>query len=302
MITGADGFIGKALYHHIHRIKPDYSVIGVGRHALEVAEADYRTCDLFKSIQVKTLLADVQPSHIFHLAWARDIKGKVALKNEGDMTRHIFQAIEDMPNYAPRIILPGSAAEYGFCSHGQEALKETSPLRPQNDYGWHKQQQIQLALDYGVRGHDVVVGRIFNILGANTPVHLAAGRFAQQIVAAEMGQGDVHIHTGDLSAQRDFLDIDDICAALWRLAEKGARGEIYNICSGRGIVMRDFLKAMLAASSLATLVIDEDRQHLPGILNSVGDNQKLKQATGWDSKVSLSASIRYTLDSYRKNA
>ena len=51
---------------------------------------------------------------------------------------------------------------------------------------------------------------------------------------------------GNLDAVRDFTDVRDVVRAYWALLERGAPGEVYNVCSGRGVRIGDVLDELLA--------------------------------------------------------
>ena len=42
------------------------------------------------------------------------------------------------------------------------------------------------------------------------------------------------IHIGNGMIVRDFVDVHDVVEAYYLLLTKGKKGEVYNICSGKG--------------------------------------------------------------------
>jgi GDP-4-dehydro-6-deoxy-D-mannose reductase len=110
------------------------------------------------------------------------------------------------------------------------------------------------------------------------------------------------LSVGDLSAVRDFLDIRDICSALECLAQKGRTGEIYNVCSQRGVTIKRVLSQMLRSSLRKKIMVREDERRDRGVSRSVGSCAKLKKATGWCPRYAFAQSAADTLAYYRSIA
>ena len=67
---------------------------------------------------------------------------------------------------AARVVVTGSAAEYGVVDAESNPVREDYPACPHTVYGVTKLLQTELSLFYGRRfGVDVVVARVFNLLG-----------------------------------------------------------------------------------------------------------------------------------------
>lgn len=292
LITGASGFIGQALKRSLSSEKKT-RVIGIsrsGRGCLRV--------DLLDTPSLKRLLLRDRPSVIFHLAGGRAGALSEMIGSNVLTTTNLLETVLSIADYHPRVIVAGSAAEYGD-AFGARPLSERAKPHPVAPYGQAKLMQTHAALDFCRRGADVVVARIFNIIGSGTPEHLAAGKFARDIVAREK-KSATPIKTADLSGVRDFLDVRDICRALVVLASKGKSGEIYHVSSGQGIVMRDLLKQMIKLSNNPSITFIEDKAIKPGVTYAVGSSAKLRKL-GWRPKCDLRQSLREALKSYRKN-
>ena len=172
---------------------------------------------------------------------------------------------------------------------------------PTSWYGLTKYSQTLLGLMYAQKGADVVLARIFNICGYGMPETLALGKFAKQIAAIEEGKQEAAIQTGNLSGRRDFLDVEDVCAALMLLAEKGKAGEVYNVASGKFCRIRDLLKKMIRYSAVPKIVVREDKAASAESHDIAGRNSKLKGCTAWQPKTTIDQSLKNTLAFYRED-
>jgi GDP-4-dehydro-6-deoxy-D-mannose reductase len=108
------------------------------------------------------------------------------------------------------------------------------------------------------------------------------------------------LHVGNLEAVRDFCDVRDVVRAYWALVERGTPGEVYNVCSGHGIRLRDLLQKLVDLSGLRVEVrVDPDRLRPLDIPTLVGDPGKLQRATGWSPRYSLEQTLGDLLQYWR---
>jgi len=97
----------------------------------------------------------------------------------------LLNEVKKQKGLKARVIIPGTAAEYGIPLAGIRKISERSLCRPISYYGLVKNMQTTMSLTFAREGMDVTVGRVFNILGHGVPATLAMGRFSQQIASVE---------------------------------------------------------------------------------------------------------------------
>ena len=96
---------------------------------------------------------------------------------------------------------------------------------------------------------------------------------------------------------RDFTDVRDIAAGLVDLAERGAPGRLYNLCSGRPTTVGDVLDGLLALAGLDRAVVRELPDSRPGgIRYQVGSPARVRAEVGWSAAIELSGSLRAVLE------
>jgi GDP-4-dehydro-6-deoxy-D-mannose reductase len=101
------------------------------------------------------------------------------------------------------------------------------------------------------------------------------------------------MHVGNLEAQRDFLDVRDVAAAYVLLIANGRAGEVYNICSGRTVAIREVLRQLITIARVPVEIRDDpDRMRASNLPILSGDATKLRAETGWEPRISLAASLR----------
>jgi len=134
----------------------------------------------------------------------------------------------------------------------------------------------------------VIVARPFAHTGIGQDTKFVFPSFAKQIADIINGKSDPVIKVGNLEPLRDYLDVRDVIDAYLLLAEKGVKGETYNIASGRGITIQQGLDAMLKIADIEIKVeTDPDRFRPLDSPCLIGDSTKLRAATGWEPKYAI---------------
>jgi GDP-4-dehydro-6-deoxy-D-mannose reductase len=143
--------------------------------------------------------------------------------------------------------------------------------------------------------------RTFNLIGPGQPPNLACSSFARQIALAEHQDKIGVIKTGDLSAQRDFVDIRDAVRAYELVSTHGIAGEAYNVCSGKGASIQHCLDLLLGMS-IKPLRVELDTMKLQNndIPRQTGSLKLIKKTTGWQPQISLKNSLSDLLNDWRE--
>ena len=210
-------------------------------------------------------------------------------------TAALTQAVRDYAATgarAPRIVFTSSSEVYGRREPGEFPLTEALDLRPNNPYAASKAaaEAILLAESRCFR-MDVVVARSFNHIGPRQSDRFVVAGMAAQLARAALEKTPLLV--GNLEASRDFLDVRDVVAAYLLLAQRGERGEVYNVCSGSAVKIRDVLGELIRIAHVPVEVREDPTRMRP--LDTplfVGDNRKLRDATGWAPQLPLRQSLR----------
>jgi GDP-4-dehydro-6-deoxy-D-mannose reductase len=286
IVTGATGFVGTALMRALTAAGRAQDVVAVSRRGPHRA-------DIRNAAEIEKLVRDVQPVVLFHLAGLINSRNLDELYVSNVAATH--QLLDAVVTHAPgcRVVVPGSAAEYGRVPPDELPISEDRVPAPVQPYGLAKTWQTATAIYFSRNGANVVVGRLFNLVGTGTPTRLSVGGFAEQLRRIKEGEEEPLLVVGDLSPRRDFLDVADACQALIALAGTPGATGIYNICSGRSISMGEVLDLMIRESGVdVQIAVDDARlRHRGEIPESVGDNARLQAATGWQPTIPLKESL-----------
>jgi GDP-4-dehydro-6-deoxy-D-mannose reductase len=302
LVTGIAGFVGSHLVDFIRAECPEASIIGLVRPQWPIPAglADKATlveCELEDALSVEAALVDVTPDRVIHLAaqsspqlsWT-DPVGTLRTNVLGLL--HVLEAFRRR-HLTPRVLVVGSAEEYGRVDASDLPLREDTPLRPTSPYATSKVAQGFLALQYALgAGMPIVRTRTFHHTGPGRGVGFAEGSFARQIAEIEAELRPPVVSVGNLDAVRDFSDVRDVVRAYWLLTGRGLAGEVYNVCSGRGTRIREILDTLIAASETHVEVrVDAERLRPLDLPTVIGDPGRLRAATGWAPRIPLSTSL-----------
>lgn len=254
---------------------------------------------------VERVFRELRPDFVFHLAAQADVHLSLrspteTLVNNIAAQVCILEAARKMP-VQPRVLVVGSADEYGLVSPDEVPVRETNAFRPTSPYSVSKIAQDMLGLQYFLTYHlPVVRVRPFNHIGPRQSEAFVTSSFAKQIAAAEIGLGPAVVKVGNLKARRDFTDVRDMVRAYWLALTVGAPGEVYNIGSGRSHQIAEALDVLVAKSTVPISVeVDPERLRPVDVPDVVCDASRFCQVTGWQPVVSFEQSLSDLLDYWR---
>jgi GDP-4-dehydro-6-deoxy-D-mannose reductase len=311
LITGVAGFVASHLVDYLESEHRAIEVFGLARpHGTAPPALPGRLAlveaDLEDAASVEAAIEMVRPDRIVHLAaqssvhrsWS-DPAGTLRSNVLGLL--HLLEAVRKRA-LSPRILVVGSAEEYGLVPASELPLREDAPLRPNSPYAVSKVAQGFLALQYALSHHmGIVRTRTFHHTGPGRGESFAESSFARQLAEIAAGRREPVIQVGNLEAVRDFSDVRDVVRAYWALLDRGDAGEVYNVCSGAGVRIRDVLQKLIEASGLDVEVrVDPERRRPSDIPVLVGDPGRLRAATSWQPRLRLEESLRDLLQYWRE--
>jgi GDP-4-dehydro-6-deoxy-D-mannose reductase len=294
LVTGGNGFVGRHLVAELQSRGYETFVAGMG----DLAPSE-STFDLTDLASVRAIVDRTRPEIVFHLAahasvadasrapletYAANFKG----------TAHVIEAIRSSDAPA-RLFFVSSAEVYGARAPSDMPLRETSLPAPATIYAASKLAAEAIVLasarTYGLRA---LVVRPFNLIGPGQSDRFAVGAFAHRLARIAAG-GPPLFPVGNLTAQRDFLDVRDGVRAFADLAERGIDGEIYNVCSGVPKGVAEVLRQLVFAARIGVEMREDPALMRPiDVPIAYGDNAKLRAATGWEPKLPLGRTLQDT--------
>lgn len=292
VVTGAAGFIGSNIVHHLNAYGYD-DILAVDsmtdghkyKNLVDARIADYMDKDEFL-VKVKSDYDWGNVEGIFHegaCSTTTEWDGKYMLENNFTYSKILLHycLIRKIP-----FIYASSAAVYGASDIFIEDPQFEKPL---NLYGYSKMLFDQYVRRLNPEPKSQVVGlRYFNVYGpreahkgsmASVAFHLNNQLKTGDEVRLFEGCGDY----GDGEQQRDFVHVDDVAKLnLWFLDNQQVSG-IFNAGTGRAQTFNDVANAVIAAHKTGAIRYIPFPEHLKGHYQSFtqADLTKLR-AAGYD--------------------
>jgi nucleoside-diphosphate-sugar epimerase len=286
LLTGATGFIGSNCLpllleagYDVHAVVPEGTETGDAR-------ATWHTADLLEARQLHTLLTEVKPSHLLHLAWFvapgefwRSTENVRWLQSSLDLAREFADAGGE------RSVMAGTCAEYA--QSNEPLVESVTPLRPTTLYGACKTAlHVSSAALLSERGVSNAWGHIFYLYGPREHPSRLVPSVIQALTAGEVF---VCQHPDDV---RDFLHVEDVASAFVDLLGSEVDGAV-NIASGQATRIGSIVDGVAAAlGRTESSPCDSSTQAVSTI---VGSASRLRDEVGWAPKWTLDEGLAETI-------
>jgi len=310
LITGISGFAGSYLAEFL--INKGYEIFGTFYDKSTFSNLDniidkieIFKCDIRNYNNLKKIIEKVRPDEIYHLAAISFVptslmNPKLTFDTNLDGTLNLYQAIIEL-KIEPKILFVGSADEYGIVNENDLSIKEDCPLRPVNPYSISKASADLLSYFYFKNFNlNIIRVRPFNHIGPRQSPEFVCSSFAKQIAEIEKSLKEPVIKVGNLEAKRDFTDVRDMVRAYCLVVQKGKLGEVYNICSGKAVSIKEILDKLLNMSRKKIKVIQDPKRLRPSdVPLLLGDSIKFRKQTGWKQKYLFEKTLQDILNYWR---
>ena len=291
LVTGAAGFTGRYVLQALR--ERGFEAIGAvhGRSPgpEEVA------FDLEDARAVAAAMRAVQPQAVVHLAAIafvahEDVAAIYRVNVVG--TRYLLAALADLPQRPEAVLLASSANVYGNAA--LPSIDEAVAPSPANDYAVSK-----LAMEYLARTWmerlPIVIVRPFNYTGVGQ-----SERFVIPKLVAHFARRAPEVRLGNIEVAREFNDVRMVADAYARLLQRGEAGQVYNVCTGRAVSLREVIGQLeqLTGHGLAVRV-DPALVRANEVVRLAGDNRRLVAAIGPLREFSLRETLSWMLTEAR---
>jgi nucleoside-diphosphate-sugar epimerase len=284
LVTGATGFIGRHALPAL--LRAGHEVHAVARQPPEADGVTWHALDLLDAAASADLVAELEPSHLLHLAWYAE-HGKFWTSPEN--VRWVEATLALLRAFAAaggrRAVLAGTCAEYDW-SVGDGTFAEDAPLGPATLYGAAKRGLHEVAQAYAAQaGLELAWGRVFFLYGADEAHGRLFATVARALLAGERAP------TTHGEQVRDFLHVDDTAGALAALIDSSVVGAV-NVASGEGVAVRDVVAALGRAAGRPDLLdIGALPQRASEPPRLVADVRRLRDEVGYVPAVTLDAGV-----------
>jgi nucleoside-diphosphate-sugar epimerase len=290
LITGINGFTGQYLARELEA--SGYQVYGLA-HADNSENSRVFTCDLEDKKKLSDVVKLVNPKVVAHLAAVSYVAHEDAdaiYRTNIIGTRNLLQALSGYENSLKKVLLASSANIYGN-SINSPILESENP-KPENDYAVSKMAMESMARLWFDR-LPIVITRPFNYTGVGQ-----GNNFLIPKIVDHFKKKEKIIELGNIDVERDFSDVRDVVKIYSKLLEDSGTSEIYNICSGKSIAIKEIIDQLSDIAEYdIEVVINPNFVRKNEIIKLVGSDEKLRLTIGEREKVSLNETLRWMYES-----
>lgn len=292
LITGHNGFVGNHLLQTLATRE---------QWSRQYSTSPPIEFDLLKPESIEQIIDTQLPNAVIHLAGQTSVPAAIA--NPADTlqinligTLNLLQALK-RKGFRGTFLYVSSGDIYGGVSEACLPISESEPPRPRNPYAVSKAAAELLCLQWSrVEPWRIIVARPFNHIGTGQRPDFVISEIARQITFIKYNLQLPRLQLGDIDVSRDFLDVEDVIRAYLMLLEQGKNGEIYNVCSGNELVIRDMVEQMMSLAGVNAEITRDGKRFRPADQRRVvGNNDKLRTHTHWQPQISIRESLQAIL-------
>lgn len=289
LVIGADGFIGAAVAGQLAK---RHEVVRAARSA-SVA-VDYHV-DLTKPDTITAVLTQAKPDTIVNCAGVVENTEQAALNPR--FTTNLLEVVVASGLEVRRIVVCGSASEYGRIRPEDLPVKETLASNPVGSYAASKAEETKVAGELASKHHlPVVVVRIFNPLGPGMHAKFLVSSLIRQVREVRSGTRDV-IEVSRLDSRRDYVDVRDIATGIQALIERDPHELVYNLGSGRSISNAELIDLILARAGISRPVECVETATAPEPLVAIqADISRMTDEFDWRPRYSIQDTVGEIID------
>lgn len=306
LVTGAGGFVGGHLLGCLQAFRHEVEILATSRSSS--VHPDFgaiRQMRVTDEVAVGDVMREFRPTHVIHLAGMAAVPAANA-HSDAAWQLHLFGTLnvaQLMMHYVPEsfLIYVGSGQVYGSSAERGEPLDESSLLAPTDTYTSSK-ASADLALGAMARqGLKCIRFRPFNHIGPGQSEDFVVSSFAMQLARIKQGRQRPLLQVGNLSVQRDFVDVRDIVAAYAKAITASSHivsGTVLNLASGLGVPIKSILDALTKFAGVEVQIQqDPSRFRAREVATYVGNASKAKALLGWRPTHRLEDTLREVFDS-----
>ncbi len=258
--------------------------------------------DVTDSSHIGSLLYDVQPDEIYHLAAQSHVRvsfdtPEYTADVTGLGTVRVLEAMRKVGLKGARFYQASSSEMYGKVLEVPQT--EATPFYPRSPYACAKAYAYHLTVNYresyGIHAGN---GILFNHESPRRGETFVTRKITRAATRIKLGLQH-KLYLGNLSAQRDWGYAPDYVLAMWMMLQQDEPDD-YVIATNETHSVKEFVQETFALLDLdwEEYVEHDDRYERPTEVDLlIGDPSKAKRQLGWEPSVTFKELVRVMVES-----
>lgn len=309
IITGGCGFIGSNFIKYFTRKHPRFKILNIDKLTYagnlenlkgfaEQKNYHFVKADICNLPRMKSLFKQFKPDTVINFAAETHVDRSI-IKPDLFLQTNILgvgNLLKLCLDFGTKKFIQVSTDEvYGSISKG--SFREDSILNPSSPYAASKAGADCLVMTYHkTYGLPVIITRSSNNYGP----HQYPEKFIPLATLNAIQGKPIPVYGNGMNI-RDWLYVDDNCAAIDKIFDKGKIGEIYNIASKQEKDNLQVIKILLKILGIDNFKIAHIKDRPGHDYRYSLSTAKIKRHTGWKPRTSFITGIKKTLNWYRDN-
>lgn len=316
LITGVAGFVATHFVEYLYKEKLDYEICGIDINVpkfnyeqfADKIKISFKHADMADIQALHDIISQFRPDYVLHLASFSSVAyswkyPSTSFMNNCNIFLNLVSVVKEVCPEC-RILSVGSSEEYGNVAHEDLPIRENQNMAPLSPYAVARVSQEMLSKIFvEAYGMDIIMTRSFNHIGQRQDERFVVPSFIRRILnIKESNKNEGEIETGDISIIRDFVDVRDVVKAYYMLLTQGTKGEVYNICSGKGITLKELVEMIAEEVGVSVIpkinpefVRPNDNKEI------VGSAYKIESELGWKRKYKFKDTVEDMVKYMEKN-
>jgi len=312
LVTGAAGFIGSNFVHHAMTSRSEWNVVALdlltyagNLENINSLLEDDRLRFVKADIADTEVVADLFSKNKFDLVFnfAAETHVDRSLYNPQEFVRTNVMGVQNllsasMEHGVKRLVHISTDEVYGALGE-TGVFYEDTPLNPTSPYAASKASSDLMVLSC-VKTHsfDAVVTRCTNNYGP----YQFPEKLIPLFITNAYEDRKLPLY-GDGMQIRSWVYVADHCEAVLEVAEKGKKGEVYNIGGGADgeIPNREVTEAILSVLGKPASLIEYVKDRPAHDRRYAVDCSKIKNELGWEATTPFHAGLERTVAWYLEN-
>ncbi|GII02336.1 dTDP-glucose 4,6-dehydratase [Planobispora takensis] len=300
LVTGGAGFIGSAYARMLAADGAEVTVLDRLTYAGNLANLEgVPHTFVHGDICDPVLLSQVVPGHDVVVNFAAESHVDRSIDSAAEFVRTNVMGVQTLMQACleartPRVVQVSTDEVYGSIETG--SWNEFAPLRPRSPYSAAKAGGDMIARSYAItHGLPVSITRCGNNYGPR--------QFPEKVIplfVTNLLQGRKVPLYGDGSNVRDWIHVDDHCAAIRLVSCEGEPGEVYHIAGTAELTNLELTERILRACDAGWEMVEHVQDRKGHDLRYSLDDARLR-SMGYAPKIGFDAGLEETVRWYADN-